>query len=81
MTDTERAALWAETRKRKEAEGWVVFKLRSTDPNWSPENPGDFFKGDWGWCLKPNPQHTATQPVRVEKKRLAISTIEASVTF
>ena len=55
MTEEKKTCLWAETRKKMEAQGWRIFKLRSSDPNWSPENPGDFMKGDWGWKLGPPP--------------------------
>ncbi|HEY4513604.1 MAG TPA: hypothetical protein VJH06_03790 [Candidatus Paceibacterota bacterium] len=80
MNKEEYAVYWAAQRARMEAEGWVVKKLRSTDPNWSPENPGDYIDEDWGWSFHPVRKPTEVQPAQgLQRKRLQTAT--ASATF
>lgn len=47
-------ALMREQDERMRKLGFVKFRLRSKDPNWSPENCGDHIDGDWGWKFSPN---------------------------
>ena len=75
MTKDEYAVYWAAQRARMDADGWVVKKLRSKDPNWSQENPGDFLNGDWGWSFHQVEKLTEVQPAQgLQKKRLQTAT-------
>ena len=46
-----------------EERGWKKVRYRSTDPNWSPDNPGLYENGDWCWSPNPDFQKEDDPPV------------------